>query len=83
MQLLHETRILAHTRDTKRLRLGTNSIDQIIVWDSRRANSTLDGRIVFKRDGLVNRLYLVQPDPVKGRDKGEAEIRAKRRGSVT
>jgi hypothetical protein len=58
VQFLHETRVLPHTGDPKCLRLSTNCINQIIVWDRRRADTTLDRRVVHKSDGFIIGLYL-------------------------
>ena len=56
MQLLHEARVFLDSRDAKRLSLGADSVNKIVVRYGCCADSTLDIRGIAECDSLVDAL---------------------------
>lgn len=56
VQFLHEAGVLLHPRNAKRLSLGTNGIDKIVIGYGCCADCTLDARGISKCDSFFGTL---------------------------
>jgi hypothetical protein len=73
-QLLHEDRMLLDTRDVERLRLGADSIDEIVVRDGSRRDISFDSGCIGESDRL--RIWL--RGMIRARDMTRRLVRIRR-----